>query len=228
MNLKLDAVDVLFLHYITDRTTDEVYKYDLWQLRYDRQPADLVRRLLDADVIYEDDSLPETLGKLRAFELKCILKDSVLKVSGNKPDLIKRVLQYAADIDFTDVPLKNVYKLSDDCSDFYNQTRFLNFFHFNGSFDVHEVYEFYLVHDDLDNHQPAIRFLEEKARDHIDDENKYTAVKSYFLLANYARDEVADLPLSIYYLNHFTMLVTLQAAHHNDVDSVRAYFDLDG
>jgi len=28
MNLKLDAVDVLFMHYITDRTTDEVYKYD--------------------------------------------------------------------------------------------------------------------------------------------------------------------------------------------------------
>lgn len=228
MNLKLDAVDVLFMHYITERTTGEAHKYDFWQFQYDRQPADLVRRLLDAGVIYEDDSLPETLRKLRTFELKYILKDSNLKVSGNKPDLIKRILQHAAEIDFTDVPLKNVYKLSEDWFDFYNQTRFLNYFHFNGSFDLNEIYEFYLANDDLDNHQIATRYLEEKVHDHIDDENKYTAVKSYFLLANYARDEVADLPLSIYYLNHFTMLVTLQAAHHNDVDSVRAYFDLDG
>lgn len=226
--MKLDAVDVLFMHYINDRTTDEADQYDFWQTRYDTQPADLVRHLLDEDVIYEDDSLPETLQKLRAFELKHILKDSNLKVSGNKPDLIKRVLQYAAEIDFTDVPLKNVYKLSENCSDFYLRTRFLNYFHFNGSFDLHEIYQFYLDHDDLDNHQIAITFLEEKARDHIDDENKYTAVKSYFLLANYARDEMRDPSLSIYYLNHFTMLVVLQAVRHHGLHSVTAHFDLDG
>lgn len=228
MNLKLGAVEVLFMHYITDRTTEEVHKYDFWQFQYDRQPADLVRRLLDAGVIYEDDSLPETLQKLRAFELKYILKDSGFKVTGNKPELIKRILQYAAEIDFTDVPLKNVYKLSEACSNFYSQTRFLNYFHFNGSFDVHEVYEFYLDNQNLANHQIAIGYLEEKVHDHINDENKYTAVKCYYLLANYARDEMGDLPLSIYYLNHFTMLVVLQAAHHYDMDSVRAYFDLDG
>ncbi len=228
MNLKLDAVDVLFMHYITDRTTDEVYKYDFWQFEYARQPADLVQHLLDENVIYEDDSLPETLVKLRAFELKYILKDSGLKVSGNKPVLIKRILQHAAEIDFTDVPLKNVYKLSEHCTDFYSQTRFLNFFHFNGSFDVHEIYDFYLDHDDLDNDQIAIRFLERKALDHIHDENKYTAVKCYYLIANYARDEMGDLSLSIYYLNHFTMLVVLQALHHHGAGTVIAHFDLDG
>lgn len=228
MNLKLDAVDVLFMHYITDRTTGEADKYDFWQFQYDRNPAVLVRRLLEAGAIYEDDSLPETLKKLRAFELKYILKDSGLKVSGNKPNLIKRILQHASDIDFTDVPLKNVYKLSDDCSDFYSQTRFLNFFHFNGSFDIHEIYDFYLAHDDLSNHDIAMTFLDEKARGHLNDDNKYTAVKCYFLLSNYARDEMGDLQLSIYYLNHFTMLVVLQAAHHYGVEAIRAHFDLDG
>ena len=226
MNLNLDAVDVLFMHYITDRTADEVYKYDFWQLQYGRQPAHLVQHLLDEAVIYEDDSLPVTLGKLRVFELKYILKESGHKISGNKPELIKRILQYATEIDFSYVPLKNVYKLAEDWSNFYNQTQFLNYFHFNGNFDLHEVYDFYLDNDDLDHHQIAIEFLEEKARNHIGDENKYITVKSYYLLSNYARDEMNNLPLSMHYLNHFTMLVVLQAMDSNRAAG-RDDFDID-
>lgn len=226
--MKLDAVDALFMHYITDRTTDELYKYDFWQFQYGRAPSALIQHLQAEGVIYVDDSLPETLLKLRVFELKLILKSSSLKISGNKPDLIKRILHHASEIDFTDVPLRNVYKLSEDWTDFYRQTRFLNYFHFNGNFDLHEIYNFCLDHGDLDNHQVALRFLEDKVNDHIGDENKYIAVKSYYLLANYALDEMKDLPLSIYYLNHFTMLVVLQTIHHHGINSVTSHIDLDG
>lgn len=224
MNLKLDAVDVLYMHYITDRTTEEVDTYDFWVRQYDRNPVQLLRHLLDEGVIYEDDSLHVTLWKLRVFELKIILKSAGLKVSGNKPSLVERIILNEEDIDFTSVPLKNVYKVNAGHEDFYHQTHFIDFFHFNGNIDLHEVYDFYLSHDHLANHDIAIKFLEKKARDHIHQENKYTAVKCYYLLANYAQDEMGDPLLSIYYLNHFTMLVVLQSAHHRGA----IHFDLDG
>src|SRR5690625_2839628 len=209
--MDLDAIDVLFMHYITGRTPDEVDKYDFWQLQYGRNPENLLRRLMDAGVMYEDDSLPATLPKLRVFELKFILKRAGLKISGNKPELIKRILQHAGTIDFADVPLRNVYVLSDEYADFYSATGFMNFFHFNGNFDLHEVYEFYLEYGDADPHRTAVAFLEGKAARHLHDANKYTAIKVYFLLSNYALAEMRDDRLSIYYLNHFIMLIVLQA-----------------
>ncbi|WP_178138275.1 SAP domain-containing protein [Lacicoccus alkaliphilus] len=210
-NLKLDAIDVLFMHYITDRTTDEADKYDFWQLQYGRRPADLLRRLMEAGVIYEDDSLPAVLQKLRVYELKHILRSARLKVSGNKQALIKRILQHATEIDFAPVPLKNVYKLSERHSEFHSRTRFLNYFHFHGNFDLHEIYGFHLAHDSWGAHRTAVAFLEGKARAHMHAANKYTAVKSYFLLSNYALNEMQDKHLSMHYLNHFAMLIVLAA-----------------
>ena len=219
-NLKLDAIDVLFMHYITDRTTDEADKYDFWQLQYGRRPADLLRRLMKAGVIFEDDSLPAVLQKLRIYELKHILRSARLKVSGNKQALVKRILQHATEIDFTPVPLKNVYKLSGSHSDFHSRTRFLNYFHFHGNFDLHEIYEFHLAHDGWGAHRTALEFLEGKARAHMHDANKYTAVKSYFLLSNYVQNEMQDKHLSMHYLNHFAMLIVLAAT--NDGSGVPA------
>lgn len=209
--MNLDAIDVLFMHYITGRTPDEVNKYDFWQLQYGRRPGNLLRRLMDAGVIYEDDSLPATLPKLRVFELKFILKQAGLKISGNKPELIKRILQHAGTIDFTDVPLKNVYVVSDSHSEFYSATGFINFFHFNGNFDLNKVYGLYLESGEPNAHRTAVAFLEGKVRRHLHDANKYTAIKAYFLLSNYTLVEMRDERLSLYYLNHFIMLIVLQA-----------------
>lgn len=225
--LELDAIDILFMHYITGRTTDDADKYDFWQTRYGRRPEQLLNRLTAAGVIYEDDSLPAVLPKLRVFELKFILKSAGLAVSGNKPELIKRILQYAAVIDFSAVPLKNVYRLSDHYSEFHNQTRFFNFFHFNDSFDVHEVHDFYLGSRDLDGHRIAIRFLEDKVHHHIHDRNKYTAIKAYLLLSHYALEEMGDMHRSMHYLNHFVMLIVLQAMQKNAGVPVSEHFYID-
>ncbi|SOC43835.1 SAP domain-containing protein [Salinicoccus kekensis] len=225
--MNLDAIDVLFMHYITGRTPDEVNKYDFWQLQYGRRPGNLLRRLMDAGVIYEDDSLPATLPKLRVFELKFILKQAGLKISGNKPELVKRILQHAGAIDFSAVPLKNVYVLSDGQADFYSATGFLNFFHFNGNFDLHEVYEFYLKSGGSDPHRTAVTFLEGKVRTHLHDRNKYTAIKAYFLLSNYALEEMQDMQSSIYYLNHFIMLIVLQATEGGGGDGSEPHFYID-
>lgn len=215
------------MHYITGRTPDEVNKYDFWQLQYGRRPDDLLRRLMEAGVIYEDDSLPATLPKLRVFELKFILKRAGLKISGNKPELVKRILQHAGTIDFTDVPLKNVYVLSDSHADFYSATGFMNFFHFNGNFDLHEVYDFYLESGEPDPHRTAVSFLEGKAARHLHDANKYTAIKAYFLLSNYALEEMRDMEASIYHLNHFVMLIVLQTMEGGGGDGSEPHFYID-
>lgn len=229
--MALDAIDVLYMHYITDRSTDAVETYDFWKEQYNRRPQALLHHLLTEGIIYEDDRLFVTLRKLRVLELKHILKSANLKVSGNKQNLIDRIIHHEDEVEFKEVPLKNVYSLNEQYADFYHRTRFLNYFHFNGNIDIHEVYDYFLDHREPGNHQSAIRFLEDRALKHIDAPNKYQAIKSYYLLSHYALDEMDDTTLSVHYLNHFIMLVILQAMKRYQMrkadDLLQDYFSLD-
>lgn len=209
--MKLNAIEVLYLHFVNGRTHGEATEYDFWLTQYSSKAEDLIGRLINRGIIYENDDLPVILRKLKVPELKNLLKHSGIKVSGNKSVLIERIIENRHVIDLKNENLKSVYSVKNAFKSFLNETEFINYFHFNGHISVYEAYDYYLKHPDRTSNEIVIGILKERIEDNINKSNKYDALKSFQLLSHFHLNEMEDLDSSIYYLNNFTMLIILQS-----------------
>lgn len=209
--MKLNAIELLYLHFVNGRTHDEAIMYDFWFTQYSSKAEDLIESLLNKEIIYKYDDLSVTLKKLKVPQLKDLLKHSGIKVSGNKGTLIERILKNRPVIDIKSENLKHVYTVKDEFEPLLMQTKFINYFHFNGHISIFEVYDYYLKHSYKTSDEIAIGVLEERIETHIDQQNKYDVLKSFQLLSHFYLEEKNDLGHSIYYLNNFTMIIILQS-----------------
>src|SRR5690625_1828496 len=99
--MQLDAVEVLFLHYVDGKTKDETLQHDFWITEYEREPQHLLNHLVESGAIYQSHELSTTLTKFTVPIIKDLLKKSGIKVSGSKKELIERVKLHQAFIDLT-------------------------------------------------------------------------------------------------------------------------------
>ncbi|WP_017547391.1 SAP domain-containing protein [Salinicoccus carnicancri] len=209
--MKLDAVEVLFMHFVNGRTHDEAVMHDFWLTQYGAEAESLIESLMDRDIICRNDDLPVTLKKLKVPELKNLLKRSGMKVSGNKNALIERITYNRHIIDFRDENLKSVYTVKVDCADLLERTRFMDYFHFNGHISIYEAYGYYRAHPEKSPDAVVTGVLSEKIENTIHDKNKYDAIKSFQLLSHFHQEEMKDTEAAIFYLNNFTMLIILHS-----------------
>ncbi len=209
--MRLDAIEVLYMHFVNGRTHDEALMYDFWKIQYGAKAEDLAASLLRKNIIHKNDDLSVTLKKLKVPELKNLLKQSGIKVSGNKPDLIGRIIDNRHVIDLRNENLKSVYTVNDDCTAFLEQTEFINYFHFNGHISVHEAYDYYIAHPEKTTEEIVKGVLQKKLDDTLHNKNKYDAIKSFQLLSHFHQEEMKDSASALYYLNNFTMLLILQS-----------------
>ncbi|WP_411843033.1 SAP domain-containing protein [Salinicoccus sp. HZC-1] len=209
--MKLSAIEVLYMHFVNGRTHGEATEYDFWLTQYSSKAENLIGRLINRGIIYENDDLSVVLRKLKVPELKNLLEHSDIKVSGNKSVLIERIIENRYIIDLKNEGLESVYSVKNEFKSFLNQTEFINYFHFNGHISVYEAYDYYLKHPNRTSNEIVIGVLKERIEDNINNTNKYDALKSFQLLSHFYIDEMKDLDSSIYYLNNFTMLIILQS-----------------
>lgn len=228
--MDLNAVEVLYLHFVNGRTHDEATQYDFWHTQYSSKAEDLIESLLDEGDIYVNDDLSVTLRKLKVTELKRLLRHSGIKLSGNKGELIERIMENRHSIDLNLVNLKSIYTVKDNYKPFLDETDFINYFHFNGHISIYEAYDYYLTYPDKTSNEVAAGILLENIEANINNPNKYDTIKSFQLLSNFHLEQLNDLNGSIYYLNNFTMLIILQSIlsyHEYRTIIAGSYFNID-
>lgn len=209
--MTLDAVEVLFLHYVNDKTEEEALHHDFWLTEYNRDPQHLLHQLINTGAVYQSDDLSATLTKFTVPIIKDLLKNSGIKVSGNKKELIERVKEHQAFIDLTGLDLNGVYIVSDSFRTFLHDTVFINYISLHGPITIYEAYAFYLEHQDISPSDIIIALHEHKIAESIDKINKYDAVKCHHLLAEYYNNDLHDTEQSLYHLNQFSMLIVLES-----------------
>lgn len=216
--MSLNAVEVLYLHYINGKTSKDIDKYDFWELQYSMSGKTLFQQLLKKNVIYENTTLSATLTKLTVSKLKDLLRKSGMKVSGNKKELIQRIADHANVIDWKGLNLKGVFLITDEYKAFYKATSFINYFHFNGPIGIHTAYEYYLKHPQLSPDEVVVEVLNQAVEKGMQQSNKYNVVKAHWLLSTFYQERLHDPLHSMYHLNHFTMLIVLEAVIRNSED----------
>ncbi|WP_026858993.1 SAP domain-containing protein [Jeotgalicoccus psychrophilus] len=224
--MKLDAVEVLFLHYVNGKTEEEALQYEFWLNEYNREPQHLLNQLINTGAVYQSYDLSVTLTKFTVPIIKDLLKNSGIKVSGTKKDLIARVKEHREFIDITALDINGVYVVDDSLSTFLHDTVFINYISLHGPISIHEAYSYYTDHPDLNVSEIIIALHERKITDSINKPNKYEAVKCHHLLSEYYSTELNDIHKSLYHLNQFTMLIILQSIRRYIQEEAAVQYDL--
>lgn len=209
--MKLDAVEVLFLHYVNGKTEEEALQHDFWLIEYDRDPQHLLNQLINTGAVYQSYDLSVTLTKFTVPIIKDLLKNSGIKVSGNKKELIARVKEHQEFIDVTALDINGVYVVDDSLVTLLHDTVFINYISLHGPISIHEAYAFYIEHPDMNPSDIIIALHKDKIAASLPKPNKYDAVKCHHLLAEYYSTELNDIENSLRHLNLFTMLIVLQS-----------------
>lgn len=218
--MKLDAVEVLFLHYVNGKTEEEALQHDFWLIEYNRDPQHLLIQLINTGAVYQSYDLSVTLTKFTVPIIKDLLKNSGIKVSGNKKELIARVKEHQEFIDVTTLDINGVYVVDDSLVTLLHDTVFINYISLHGPISIHEAYAFYIEHPDMNPSDIIIALHEEKIAVGIDKSNKYDAVKCHHLLSEYYSSELHDTEQSLYHLNQFSMLIVLESINrYKQLDS---------
>lgn len=229
--MKLDAVEVLFLHYINGKSKQEAIQHNFWVTEYNREPVHLLNHLINAGAIYQSHDLSVTLTKFTVPIIKDLLKKSGIKVSGSKKELIERVKQHKSFIDLTHLSLSPVYVVDDSLKKFLSDTKFINYISLHGPISIHDAYAYYINHPDLTPSEIIIALHEHKIEQSLGKTNKYDAIKCHHLLSEYYRNELNDIEESLYHLNQFSLLIILQSIfrYKQLEDSMKhdAFFNID-
>lgn len=218
--MKLDAVEVLFLHYVNGKTEEEALQHDFWLTEYNRDPQHLLNQLITTGALCLSYDLSVTLTQFTVPIIKDLLKNSGIKVSGNKKDLIARVKEHQDFIDVTALDIHGVYVVDKSLETFLHDTVFINYISLHGPISIEEAYSYYTKHPDMNASEIIIALHERKIAANIKKPNKYGAVKCHHLLSEYYSSELHDTEQSLYHLNQFSMLIVLESiSRYKQLDS---------
>ncbi|MGO1922693.1 MAG: SAP domain-containing protein [Jeotgalicoccus sp.] len=218
--MKLNAVEVLFLHYVKGKTEKEALQHDFWLIEYNRDPQHLLNQLINTGAVYQSYDLSVTLTKFTVPIIKDLLKNSGIKVSGNKKELITRVKEHQEFIDVTALDINGIYIVDKSLETFLHDTVFINYISLHGPISIEEAYSYYTEHPYMNASEIIIALHELKIASNIKKPNKYDAVKCHHLLSEYYSSELHDTEQSLYHLNQFSMLIVLESINrYKQLDS---------
>ena len=141
----MNGVDVLVLHYLNGK--DENYELNqvFWKERYSANINRIVEKLIRLDYVTLDTDIEKSLSNLKVPDLKEILKENDLKLSGNKKDLINRIISegnitaYQKYLKKVWVPTKKGKQLITDTGAVFYAHSKLN--HYSNVIDVYKLVE---------------------------------------------------------------------------------------
>lgn len=161
----LNGVDVLGLHYLNGRP--ENYKLDqqFWKYTYSTSADRIIQTLVDNDFISLKPNVRQSLSNLTVAQLKEILRENDLKVSGNKPDLIERVIEELPH-EKLEEKLEKIWTPTDKGKKLVEETDFIKFAHnkINHLVSINDIYRLYLENLSLDSKDILIKAIENKIK----------------------------------------------------------------
>lgn len=133
--ISLNPTEILMLHYAPSFHTGENKFQQFWTYRYDVNPYKVLEQLYNHGFI-ELDTVYNSLNRKTIDELKGILADNNLKVSGNKKELIDRVITCIDEKDlFKYIPCR-YYCLTNAGADILNDSPNIVFIHRHPEFEL--------------------------------------------------------------------------------------------
>lgn len=158
----INGNDVLILHYINKNSRASELKQPFWTdfLYNDNEKS--LQRLLDGGYIEYKKDYFTSLNKLKIDELKEILKKDGLKLTGNKNELIERIINTASIENYQEY-IKNVHVITNKGLDVVTTTDFILLLHdMNVGYPI-DIYNCYLSNKELNTVDLVIKFIESKA-----------------------------------------------------------------
>lgn len=133
--MDLNANDLLVFHLNVNRKVGDEISNNNYLLKNNVDIPSALKKLINKQLLILDDTLETGLSKLNNDNLKNILKAAKLQVSGNKNDLINRIINKIDYIEIIkgDLELPTVYKPTDKGKRLLKETEYIP--HFQGSFN---------------------------------------------------------------------------------------------
>lgn len=171
-NADLSPEEILMLALNEEKDTSNDFFPGYWQYNYDVNPQILFSGLVERGFYSKEKSLLITLARKTAEDLKCILRDNGLKVSGRKQELIDRIIEELNEGQLNSIELIEVYKINEKAKAILDKNEHILFFH-NSSMEIsiYTAQDFKTKNPDFTPIEIA-RFIGEKqANQHIDNGN---------------------------------------------------------
>lgn len=217
MPKRLNALEVLYLHYINGKNEEKVNNYSFWFHQYSTNPFNLFTSLKKRNVIKESTDLKSILNNLKVTELKDTLRQNNLKLSGNKPDLIKRIIENNKIINFDTSAYPSIYFVTDEYKSLLNSTEFITYFHNNHIIDIFDAYDYSLKHRDKSNGELIVLILNDVLKEELKKEEYFNVSILYNNLARYYYDHNDEYSAQ-YHLHNYQMLNVL-----NEIERIKDY-----
>lgn len=213
---RLSAFELLVIHLVQNKIKGSVLDQSFWYQIYSTDPLIILNDLIEDGIIIESNDLHIGLAKLKIPDLKEILKKGNQKVSGNKKELINRIIEN--NISLNDVYIPTVYIISKEYEQIYYNTGFITDFIYSDSVTLNEACKYYYMHPDLSELEIKTGILISKFKElksNNDSEKKY---KLRNIASDIARTyfDNKQFEQGFYYLNISTL--------YNIHQSLESYF----
>lgn len=202
---------------VNKKEARKINNYGMWRDVYSTDPKDILNSLLKKKVIFEDTKKETLYAQLKVSDLKELLRQNSLKLSGKKSELIERLIENDVDVDVDKHLISPIYAVSDDYIELADNTEFIMFFHNRYFIDIFDAYDYYLKHPDLSNHELIINIMNMNIKNALSSKEYIEAMRMHSDLAKYFADR-NDSPSSQYHIHNQQMLNLI-----NDYERMKDY-----
>ncbi|MFO3693017.1 SAP domain-containing protein [Staphylococcus felis] len=151
----MNAYDYLALHRNVNRIVGNEFIDNTVEINSSINLKKSIENLIDNGYLYISEEPNITLQKLKVPELKEILRNNNLKVGGNKPQLIERILENYSSIKI-DNELPKVYKATEKGMDLIQNTNYID--HFANNYAISLIRATAIAQNDI-NSDDKIEFI---------------------------------------------------------------------
>lgn len=199
--MNLNANDLLVLHLNVNRTVGNETTNHSYFRENSINVMDSIKKLIDNNLLIIEQNLENSLPKLKVPELKELLRNSNLKVGGNKQELVNRLLDNEDLLDLNSISLPSIYVATSKGNELIEQTSYILHFHNDYTISLPRA------------HKLAVNNL--NSTDKI--ETIYMLEIKYELEINHDNHRLAIL---------FSSLANYYLKNKNDKENARMYFNL--
>ncbi|MEB7723438.1 SAP domain-containing protein [Mammaliicoccus fleurettii] len=137
---KLNVYELLVLHLNVNRKLGDEIKHHNFILEHRIDVMKIIQKLIDNQLIYTTNAPNVALNYLKVNELKVILRDNKLKLSGNKAELIDRLINSLDDSSFNLLDLPQIYKATSLGKNILEETEYIIHFYPHHSITIIDAY----------------------------------------------------------------------------------------
>lgn len=137
---KLNVYDLLVLQLNVNRKLGNEIKHHSFILEHRIDVMETIKKLLDNNYIFITNKPEISLNYLKVTELKDILRENNLKLSGKKEDLIDRLINSLDDSSLSNLDLPQVYKATSLGKNILEETEYINHFYPHHSITIIDAF----------------------------------------------------------------------------------------